>query len=79
MLNPIVPTIDHIVQAFYPKPLECCLNGKTYFIERIADGWAWRNEDGDTQDDYGLEAFEEAWQCQRSAIGFVRATRKAAV
>jgi hypothetical protein len=64
---------DHIIQAFQPKPLECRLNGKLYYIERITAGWCWRNEDGDTQEVFGIiEPFATATEAQQSAIDHVK-------
>ncbi len=78
MHNPIEPAIDSIVGAFFPRPIVCRVNGKLFLIERIGAEWTWRNEDGDTQEDYGIEPFAEAWQAQQGAINFVTATRRVA-
>lgn len=67
---PLDTVLSNIFEAFRPKPVKCQLNGKWYFIERTGHGWAWRNEDGDLQEDYGITPFETAAQCQQSACWF---------
>jgi hypothetical protein len=69
---------DRVIDAFWPKPIECRINGKLYLIERIRSGWCWRDEDGNCQEDYGIQPFAEAWQAQQSAINFVRSTTRVA-
>ncbi len=61
---------DYITEAFNPKPISCRINGKLYLIERVTGGWAWRNEDGDMQEE---PPFAEAWQAQQDAISDGRA------
>ncbi len=65
--------LEQITQAFYPKPLECQINGKTYLIERIPAGWTWRNEDGNFQEDFGIKPFPTAAEAQQSAMDNARA------
>jgi hypothetical protein len=73
MLNPIEPALDYIFNAFCPKPFRCQINGKIYLIEKIAAGWSWRNEDGDTQQDFGVEEpFPSAVEAQQDAIRHVQ-------
>lgn len=64
--------LDQITQAFRPAPITCQINGQTFYIERIAAGWFWRNEDGDTQEDFGIAPFGTAAEAQNSAIRYVR-------
>jgi len=78
MNSNIEPAIDIIAQAFLPKPIKTWINGKLHLIERIGSEWTWRTEDGDCQEDFGIEPFASAVEAQQSAIHFVRATKKAA-
>jgi hypothetical protein len=72
MNSNLTPAIHSIMKAFQPSPIVCLLNGKMYFVEKITDGWCWRNEDGDCQEDFGIEApFSSAAEAQQDAIRHV--------
>lgn len=61
---------NRIYEAFSPKPVKAQINGKWYFVERVTEGWSWRTEDGDTQEDYGFRPYRTACECQDAAMKF---------
>ncbi len=78
MIDPNEMALSCIIEAFYPKPIRCEINGKAYFIEHVTGGWGWRNEEGNCQEDFEIGYFASAVECQQSALDFVANTGRAA-
>ena len=69
----IMKKIDGLIwNTFSPKPIEFLVNDKWFLATKLSGGWKWRNEDGDGQEDYGIEPFAEAYECQQSAIAWMK-------
>lgn len=67
--TPLDTVLNSIFEAFRPKPIRCEVNGTPFTISKIAVGWVWSSPDGE-QEDYEIEPFETAAQCQQSACWF---------